>query len=177
MRAFAMLFAASTLIQAQSQSDAPKRTIFDSQQTQKRAEPPASPSAKPAAPARDPGSSAFDALISTSENLNVIRDSNVRRLTDGCQPDVAARVADLRARLGIKTTAAKHDSGVDTAALALASDWIKSPVQPAAASTPEKKSELLDAVIPGAEKKSPTDKASLQAELDRLLASCAGGRK
>ena len=178
MRTFATLILAATAIHAQPQSDAPKRTIFDSRQTQQKAEPPPPTPVKASAPARDPGSSAFDALVSSTENLNNIRDGNVRRLTDGCSPDVAARIADIRARLGIKESLGKRDSGSEIAALALASTWFKSPAD-SAPQAAQKKSDLLDAVLPGSEKKSEPgqDAAGLQVELNRLLVSCSGVKR
>jgi hypothetical protein len=179
MRAFAILIFGAAAVLAQPQTDAPKRTIFESQQTQRRIGPPPAAPVKAAAPTRDPGSSAFDALISSTENLNNIRDSNVRRLTEGCSPDVAARIADIRGRLGIRTTAGKRDSVSDIAALALASGWFKSPTENAPVVPQQKKSDLLEAVLPASEKKPEPaeDTANLQTELSRLLAGCSGAKR
>ena len=170
MRILAGLIFVSIAVHAQN--DAPKRTIVDSAPARKEAR-------KAEAPARDPGSSAFDALISSTENLNTIRDSNVRRLAgDGCSPEASARIAEIRARLGIKTGPARKDSTSETAMLALATNWFKAPAAvPVVAQ--QNRSDLLEAVLPGSEKKSDAaqDTAALQTEMDRLLASCAGAKR
>jgi len=145
------------------------------------------PVARPAPDnARNPGSSALDALSSSTENLNLIRDGNVRRLTgDGCAPEVSARIHDLRARLGIATppAAETRNPGTESAALALASGWFKSPSEAAAVAAQQKKTDLLDSVLPGSEKtakpaETPApDAADLRMELDHLVASCGGGKR
>jgi hypothetical protein len=176
-RATAILILVCAACEAQSlipqQNDAPKRTIVDSSQSQK------SNTRKPEpASAHDSGSTALDAVITSTENLNTIRDSNVRRLSDGCSPDITARIGELRAQLGLKNDSAKKDPSSETAMLALASSWFKNgPVNPSAnppAPPQQNKSDLLASVLPGTEPRPvPRDTVSLQAELDNLLAACA----
>ena len=171
MQAVILFTLAGLAAQAQSQTDAPKRTIVDSS--------PARNEKKADAPKRDAGSNAFDALVSSTENLNAIRDSNVRRLGEGCSPDVAARITDLRARLGIKTGPVKKDPNSEAAMLSIAAGWFKSAAENPPTAPQPRKSDLLEAVLPGADRKTEAaqDSTALQAELNRLTASCAGGRR
>src|SRR5262249_49591782 len=100
----AAAFLAIACAYCQAQNDAPKRTIVDSSQSQK------SGARKPeTVSTRDTGSTALDAVITSTENLNSIRDSNVRRLGDGCTPDITARIGELRSQLGLKNESAKKD--------------------------------------------------------------------
>ena len=195
MRAItAVLMIAGIALQAQTPppADTPARTIFDPKQNLKKPDPlpPAKPVSAPASAGgvprdsqRDAGSSALDALATSTENLNTIRDGNVRKLTaDGCAPEVSARLADLRARLGIRATP-KKDTGSETAALALASAWYKTPEESKPAAAQQKTTDLLESVLPGPSK-SPKpadpqarDAGALKDEMDRLLASCSGAKQ
>ena len=149
MRILTLMILAAFATQAQnSQADPPKRTLIDSNQNLKRPAPVAEPvkatsGRQSPESARNPGSSALDALSSSTENLNVIRDSNVRKLTnDGCAPETSARINELRTRLGIAvpSAAASKNAGSETAALAVASGWFKAPSDGApVASAAEKK--------------------------------------
>ncbi len=118
--------------------------------------------------------------------MNLIRDSNVRKLTnDGCAPEASARINDLRSRLGIAApaAAANKNAGSETAALALASGWFKAPSDGTPGVGQQKKSDLLDSVLPGADKTAKPaeareqDASALQAELDHLLSSCSGAKR
>jgi len=181
MRTIILVMLVPLVTQAQSsQSDVPKRTMTDSGQTVKKPALVKPVSAQTPENARNPGSSALDALTTSAENLNVIRDGNVRRLTaGGCAPEVSARVNDLKTRLGIAPE--NKNAGQETAALALASSWFKpaaDEVVPAAVQ--QKKGDLLESVLPGASKAAKpidaaaADTAELRAELEHLLASCSG---
>lgn len=188
MRAFTLLILATLTICGQT-PDSPKRTIFDSRSPNlRKPDAPAAEAAKPSPRAPETGraadSSALDALISSTENLNAIRDSNVRKLTgDGCAPEVSARIHDLRSRLGITPPSEKKNPGSEPAALALASSWFKGTPDGAPVASQQKKSDLLDSVLPGAEKTAkpaePQDRdaGELKVELEHLLASCAGTKR
>jgi hypothetical protein len=187
-------------------AEAPKRTVFDSKgQELKRAAAPAADTYKPAGAAGVPengrGASyrALDTLSSSTEDMNAIRDSNVRRLTkDGCAPEVSARIGDLRSRLqaaGVapdatekSSRAVREDSGSDSSTLALASNWFKATGNGKATAAPvkDKSIDLLDSVLPIAagkdaiEAKDPRpsqDIASLKAELEHLYAACPGAKR
>jgi len=191
MRILTLMILAAFATQAQnSQADPPKRTLIDSNQNLKRPAPVAEPvkatsGRQTPESARNPGSSALDALSSSTENLNVIRDSNVRKLTnDGCAPETSARINELRTRLGIAvpSAAASKNAGSETAALAVASGWFKAPSDGAPVASQQKKSDLLDSVLPGADTAAKPadareqDAGALQSELDHLLASCSGAK-
>lgn len=187
----------------QASSETPKRTIYDSNnQAPKlvKTTAPAAETAKPPASAgpnngRGASSRALDALSSSTEDLNVIRDGNVRRLTTGgCGPEVSARIADLAVRLrasgvsvdGLKPASAGGTAppGSETASLALASEWFKRPGDTSlgtqsGAQGRDQKEALLDSVLPGTKSAATTgqDVASLKTELDRLLSSCPAAKR
>lgn len=170
---FAVAAAVAAAMDAQSstqQNSTPKRTLVDSQNQKKNGQ--------AAAPARDSGSAAYDALAASTENLNNIRDSNVRRLGEGCSPEAAARIGEIRTELGIKAAPARKDPAADAALLAVAGNWFTAPAESAPAVPHQKADEALASVLPGAPAKSAAaqDTASLQAEMNRLLASCTGTR-
>jgi hypothetical protein len=126
------------------------------------------------------------------EDLNAIRDNNVRSLTkDGCAPEVSARIADLRSRLRIATGApdvdgkssrnAREDPGSET--LAMASNWFKSGSAGSSLTAKDKSSELLDSVLPDRQVRKPVDSrtedrdaAGLKTEIEHLLATCPAKR-
>jgi hypothetical protein len=126
------------------------------------------------------------------EDLNAIRDNNVRSLTkDGCAPEVSARIADLRTRLRIATGApdvagkrsgnAGEDPGSET--LTMASNWFKSAIAGSSLIAKDKSSELLDSVLPDSPTRKPADvrtedrdATGLKAEIEHLLATCPAKR-
>jgi hypothetical protein len=137
---------------------------------------------------------AIDSMLSSTENLNYIRDGYLRVLSgDGCRPDVAARVAELRALLGEKKAGAQEAGGrfapteksaadLESSMLALAVDWYKRPpAESSSISNPAnreaERARLLEAALSLRESQSTAapasaDSAALKAELDRLLVSC-----
>jgi hypothetical protein len=182
-------------------NEPPKRTLFDSkgQTTSKPAAPPPQ-AVKPsggAAPESGRGASyrALDALGASTEDMNAIRDSNVRRLTkDGCAPEVSARIADLRSKLqaaGVDTgpaersaRAGREESGPDTSTLAVASNWFKATGENKAPAAKDKSNDLLDSVLPAAGKgvseakpREQEDVASLKTELEHLYAACPAAKR
>ncbi len=198
MRAIIWIMCSSIVVCGQSTTDAPKRTLFDSKgATLKKPEPPAADVAKPretAAPENARGASerALDSLGTSTENLNEIRDSNVRRLTgDGCAPEVSARIADLRTRLqmatgapdvAVKSSNVREDSG--SATLAMASNWFKSGSAGSSLIAKDKSNELLDSVLPDSPARKPADSraeyrdaAGLKSEIEHLLATCPGAKR
>ena len=147
---------------------------------------------------------ALDSLSASTADLNAIRDGNLRRLTsDGCPPEVSARIAEVKGRLaafeaelkGVEPAGVpekKAASAAPGSALALASDWFKSKdATPTEASTHP--GDQLDSVLPGgatrtaATAKAPLtaerrktleqDVESFKAELEHLVVACPGGKK
>jgi hypothetical protein len=178
----------AALVFGQQQSETPKRTIFDSTNQSPRlvrANEPVAQAPKPAlssSPISAAGASsrALDALNSSQEDLNAIRDGNIRRLTSGgCAPDVSARIAELAAKL--HTNAPTNSTvGSESATLALASEWYRRPGDAASVKQgKDQKDALLDAVLPGAKSAAAggQDTASLRAELDRLLTTCPAPKR
>jgi hypothetical protein len=183
-------------------AETPKRTIVGSgvdsgsRSAPKLVRPTAPPAdAEKPVPASDnsrgASSRALDALNSSNEDLNVIRDKNVRGLTaGGCAPESAARIADIAAKLqgaGVSVDVAKTPRdgddvrpGSETAMLALASDWFKRTGDAVSATSgKDQKEALLNSVMPGAGRSaaSEADVTNLKTELDHLLASCAGVKR
>jgi hypothetical protein len=135
----------------------------------------------------------IDSILDSTEDLNSIRDGYLRRLAgDGCPPDVAVRVADLRARLrgdgsrSATTPAApqSRQSEADLAAslLLLAARWYDAPpatgAAPAIAARDADRTRLLELLLSPKEPPAAAsaDPAQMKAELDRLLAGCRSGR-
>lgn len=185
------------VLSAQS-ADVPKRTLFNSSsQTAPKLVKPTSSPAEPAKPApandnsRGASSRALDTLNSSNEDLNLIRDGNVRGLTaGGCAPESSARIGDIASKLqasgvsldGLKMDGLKMPAGTtarpgsEGAVLVMASDWYKRTGDASStASGKDQKEALLDSVLPGATSSvsSGQDVAGLRTELDHLLASCA----
>ncbi len=199
MRVITWIMFSAVVVCAQSAADPPKRTVFDSKTSNlKKPEPPPAEAAKPrdtAAPENTRGASAraLDSLGSSLEDLNTIRDSNVRGLTkDGCAPEVSARIADLKARLQIATGApdvaaknsrgVREDSGSET--LAVASNWFKSGSASSSLAAKDKTNELLDSVLPESPARKSVDSrlenrdaASLNSEIEHLLATCPAAKR
>jgi hypothetical protein len=147
--------------------------------------------------ARDIGRGAsagtLDSLNSSTENLNVIRDANLKRLLkDGCAPAVSARIVELRARLDIPTEkpdrGGREGSKPENSAVDVASAWYKAPAKSNAdaansnTAAANKSVDLLDAVLPVAKtetasKKAPgSDTEALKIELDQLLTACPSAK-
>jgi hypothetical protein len=141
---------------------------------------------------------ALDALDGSLRDLNAIRDANVLRLQkDGCPPEVASRVADLKGQLAAAQAELKNLGGADAPAAVhqpaaadpndVATAWFQSaqsdgPRNPAV--------DLVDSVLPAdmAPTRAPQnpqpllaglrsqtlaqDVARMQAEIARLQAAC-----
>lgn len=144
---------------------------------------------------------ALDAMGQSLIDLNTIRDVNVGRVQkDGCPPEVASRIADLRGRLALlKSEPSEHNDPAQTAtpaqgaaganAIDVAANWYKAndrpPTSVAAGPSPE---QLLDSVLPsgGADRPKPPltgsaaarrkaqedSVAQIEAELAQLLGAC-----
>ncbi len=180
--------------------DNPQRTIRDTAAFKSQNDPAKTSAPKPEpvkTPARDIGrgasAGALDSLDSSTENLNVIRDANLKRLLkDGCAPAVSARIAELRARLDIPTEkpdrGGREGSKPENSAVDLASAWYKAPANSSAAgansnaAAANKSADLLDAVLPVAKtetasKKAPgSDAEAMKVELDQLLTACPSAK-
>lgn len=183
------LYAAAILVgvSAFAQDAAPQRTILENRVTQGRS--------KESAPDRaNAPDRTIDSVLSSTEDLNSIRDAYLRRLGgDGCRPDVAVRVAELRARLD--QTGTNRDRPQMTAAviqqtsaemadslLVLASGWYQARGESATqrANPERERAQLLDQVLAFKDTQAPAaaptlDAAQSKAELERLLATCPGG--
>ena len=193
--AAAGLCALTSFAQSQTQPGpaAPQRTIMENRVTRgagdkgkEQAQPPETPSGR-----------TVDSLVNSTEDLNSIRDGYLRRLSgDGCPPDVAIRVADLRARLqgngpgagpgrGAKDdgTTQESSANLEGSLLILAAQWyqLRPETTPARAATSAnremERARLLDFVLspgdaPSGATPAGADAASVKAELDRLLAGC-----
>jgi len=141
---------------------------------------------------------ALESVLSSGENLNLIRDGFLRRLSgDGCPPDVAARVAELRVQLhegevrhgaagaGDKGAprSAQSSAEFESAMYVLASTWyakrgVDTPAATARTSDAER-ARLLEYVLSPGDSKAAAqsaDAAQMRTELDRLLAGCRPAR-
>jgi hypothetical protein len=168
-----------------AQDPAPaRRTILENRVTQGKAKDNAPERAL--APQRT-----IDSLLDSTEDLNSIRDGYLRRLAgDGCRPDVAARVAELRARLnengsgqsGVRKTAesVETNSELSDSMLILAASWYQPHADsaPARANPEHERAQLLELVLSAKDSQAASsagaDAAQAKAELDRLLATCRG---
>jgi hypothetical protein len=144
----------------------------------------------------------LDSVLWSTENLNLIRDGFLRRLSgDGCPPDVAARVADLRAQLhegetrhgGVPAAAEKpaaaserSSAELESALFVLASTWYTKRSPDTAAGTARASADqeaeragLLEAVLASESQAAAqaSDTAKMRAELERLLAGCRSGKE
>lgn len=156
-------------------AETPQRTIRDTAPFK------ATP-ARTAAPV--PAANTLDSLNSSTEDLNAIRDANLRRITkDGCAPEISARIAELKGKLLVYSQPVEQDkpttrSGANNSASSIAADWFKtSPAAPLAPSSRAR--DLLDAVLPSTaktagQKAAGQDVAALKAELEHLSAACPG---
>jgi hypothetical protein len=115
-------------------------------------------------------SNAFDSLSKSLQDLSSVRDGNLWRVQkDGCPPEIASRMADLRGKLetyelelkGAEASAAANARSREVRGsrdrLAIAADWFKSPADKetstaaasGAASGNSRESKLLDAALAG----------------------------
>lgn len=126
--------------------------------------------------AADSGS--LDALSKSLQDLNAVRDANLALVQkDGCAPELASRIADLKARLRsdefeLNGTESAAASATDTRApektnaadpMAVASDWFKHPADPKETARAEdsnrtRESSQLDAVLSGTQAPAPTER-------------------
>jgi hypothetical protein len=158
---------------------------------------PATPSNRQAPPDPRATSDAIDSLTTSMQDLNAIRDGNLVRVQkDGCPPEVASRLTDLRGRLRQKETELAGGDGAVPAkepagsgdALAIAGDWFKRPqaaekLPEAAADT--KESKALADVLPTAPAQRAESKpkgleeeiARLKGEIGKLSATCAAVKR
>lgn len=165
-----------------AQSAPPQRTIMENRVTTGKA----NDKAQQPAPASD---RAIDSLLNSTEDLNSIRDGYVRRLAgDGCRPDIAIRVAELRSRLDENGSGRAASAGpqqtnfeMEGSLIILAAGWYEQRAEtaPKRANRDAERTQLLDMVLspgnPSAETAAPgADRAQWKAELDRLLATCHG---
>lgn len=166
-----------------AQTPAPQRTILENRVTQGKDKPAEQP-----APARS-----LDSLLNSTEDLNSIRDGYLRRVAgDGCRPDVAIRVAELRSRLGengrpngqapIAAASSQTSADLESSLLLLAAGWYQSRPDhaPPRANREADRNQLLDFVLSPKDPEagaaqSAADAAQVKAELDRLLATCRAG--
>jgi hypothetical protein len=155
---------------------------------------------KPKGAASGPGGSAdprtkiyptMDSLNKSLENLDTIRDANLSRIqAESCPPEVAARIADLKAKVrnyesessGIPVAAAParpRTSAAPADPLAIATDWYKSGAPAAEAGKASQQSQLVEAVLPGARAPAPRavfseqDITRAKTELEQLSGACA----
>ena len=134
-------------------------------------------SAKGAVSSSDPraaDSGSLDALSKSLQDLNAVRDANLSLVQkDGCAPELASRIADLKAKLrsdefelnGTETPAAaapdahtteKTNTANAADPMAVAGDWFKRPADPKQTARPDefirtRQSGQLDAVLAGAQ--------------------------
>lgn len=116
-------------------------------------------------------SNAFDSLSKSLQDLSSVRDGNLWRVQkDGCPPEIASRMADLRGKLetyelelnGAEASAAANARSKEVRGsgdrLAIAADWFKSPADKEAStavagsgavSGNSRESKLLDAALAG----------------------------
>lgn len=159
--------------------------------------------ANPSGDSRTPDSGAFDSLSKSLQDLNVIRDGNLSLVQkDGCAPELASRIADLKAKLNESDEAAEPPAAAKTAEktrdadpMALANDWFKQASgSKQAASNHMRENSLLDAVLNGTQgaperstgmkssrgehgqKLSEAEMASAKSELAQLSRACAAKR-
>jgi hypothetical protein len=143
-------------------------------------------------------SNAFDSLSKSLQDLSAVRDGNLWRVQkDGCPPEIASRMADLRARLETDEVELKGgESSAPAAAstdskqkagsadrLAIAADWFKQPASTEASTAASgsaatggnlRESKLLEAALAGnrsaAAPASPVDPKSPEGERARKTA-------
>jgi hypothetical protein len=183
-RVFAVLIVASLGAQAQTarpsdSRDTPQRTVHAAS----GAKPAGASGAEETGRAANPH--ALDALSSSTDDLNVIRDANLRKLTkDGCPPEISARTAEVAGRLraaeadlnGEDPPSGAPDKATPSApqgsAQAIATNWFKTEEAASAASNPRQNppKSLVDSVLPGgASKPASPSRPPLSAEKRKAL--------
>ena len=151
--------------------------------------PPTTPAKKPPAAPADAGG-AVDSLTNSLQDLNAIRDANLTRVqNEGCPPETAVRLADLRARLRLLELGEMPSAGVPADAPSIAANWFKRPVLDRPEDASARESRLLTEVLPGAtvaavksqpavsQKANDDEIARLKAEIARLSRTCVAARK
>jgi len=179
-RWIALLAAIGLHSAAHAQTTPPQRTIQENRVTR-----PSENDKQQDRQSAAPSNRAIESMASSTEDLNSIRDAYLRVLSgDGCPPDVAARVAQLRALVGEKKPAAqpgasalarKSAADFEISMLALALDWDNRQAGPATfANSGASRDKLLNAALaPPSQSGAPaTDMTALKAEMDRLLSTC-----
>ncbi|HXN50096.1 MAG TPA: hypothetical protein VN893_25825 [Bryobacteraceae bacterium] len=180
----AVLIVASLCAQAQTarpadSKDTPQRTVHAASGAK------TSNTSGPEEAGRAANPHALDALSSSTDDLNVIRDANLRKLTrDGCPPEISARTTEVQGRLraaeaelnGQEPPSAAPDKASPAApqgsAQAIASDWFKKEEPASTASNPRQKApkNLVDSVLPGdASKPASPSRPPLSAEKRKAL--------
>ena len=137
---------------------------------------------KPAQGAIDP---TMDSLTRSLQDLNAIRDANLGHVQkDGCPPEVASRIADLKGKLQSYETGPAAAKSAPADPLAVAAAWNKPPAGPQPPPRDPREAKLLDEVLGGAKPraaaKSPAaeqDIARIKAEIDQLSGACAAPGK
>ena len=143
-------------------------------------------------------SNAFDSLSKSLQDLSAVRDGNLWRVQkDGCPPEIASRMADLRGKLetdefelkgGESSTptasgAGSKDKAGSADRLAMAADWFKHPADSEASTAAagsgvtdlnSRESKLLEAALAGnrsaAAPASPADPKSPEGDRTRKAA-------
>lgn len=207
MMKFGTLLVLSAVAALAQQSEPPQRTII-SRPDSTAASDPKPAAGTPSKGANPPASSradsaAFDSLSKSLQDLNVIRDGNLSLVQkDGCAPELASRIADLKAKLNAPdssvaahATAKPQEKTSDTDPMAVANDWFK-PASTSKQTAPRstRESSLLDAVLrrtpaaperpaepdaPGGgqnQKLSDAEMVSVKSELEQLSSACAAKR-
>jgi hypothetical protein len=145
----------------------------------------------------DPGRKidpAMDSLNKSIQNLDTIRDANLGRVqAENCPPEVAARIADLKAKLqayesepsGVPApiAARPREAGNPVDPLAIAADWYKpgSGIPPATRASQQSK--LLADVLPSAEalpartQAHELEIARTRTELEQLSGACGAAAR
>ncbi len=171
---------------AHAQTATPQRTIQENRVTR-----PSEDGKQQDRQSGSPSNRAIESMASSTEDLNSIRDAYLRVLSgDGCAPDVAARVAQLRALVGEKKPAAqrgaselaqKSAADFEISMLALALDWDnrQADANSFSNSGASSRDKLLNAALaPPSQSGAPaTDMTALKAEMDRLLSTCRGPQR
>ncbi len=205
---FGILLVFSAVAALAQQSEPPQRTIISRPDSTVASDPkPAagtpSKGANPLASSRAADSAAFDSLSKSLQDLNGIRDGNLSLVQkDGCAPELASRIADLKAKLNAPdssvaahATAKPQEKTSDTDPMAVANDWFK-PTSTSKQIAPSytRESSLLDGVLRGmpaalerpaepdasgggqSQKLSDAEMVSVKSELEQLSSACAAKR-
>ena len=182
------LSAAAAALPCAAQQPTPQRTIMENRVIR---DAPGDRN-KPAQPQEGASGRTIDSILDSTTDLNSIRDGYLRRVAgDGCPPDLAIKVADLRARLhedaprmgaAAPANAAQsrqNEDDLESSLLILAAKWFDAaPSSPAVATgmREAERARLLELVLspkaPATAATNGADAAQMKAELERLLAGC-----